>query len=253
MNRVVVGVDGSPPSIAALDWAAAYAARTGRSLELLHVLDDEWGAEGAEYARGEERRAAEQLSAAADRASSVSAATTRMVHGSPAQELARAVSRTDLLVVGSHKTGYVRGRAMGSLGVRLAALANSSVLVVPNAPYAGQTRGVILGVGPDPSPAASEVAADEAAAFAESLTLVSAAPDPDRVRAVVALDLAEQVIEERRPGLQRIRRIVERRPADALLDASRGARLLVLGAPRVAGGVTHDVLLNAVCPVYIAR
>lgn len=253
MSRVVVGTDGSAPSEAALEWAAAYAARRDRELELVHVLDDEWGASGGEYARMRAHEAAVRLSDTADRLAPAGRVTTRLVHGSPIQELANAAEPGDLLVVGSHKTGYVRGRALGSLGVRLATLARSSVLVMPQAPFTTAARGVILGVGPRPSPAALEVAADEAEAAAEPLMLLSAAPEQDRVRATEALALAASTIAARRPGLTVTRKISGRRPADALLDASRGARLLVLGAPGDSGGVTHDVLLNAVSPVYIAR
>jgi nucleotide-binding universal stress UspA family protein len=52
----------------------------------------------------------------------------------------------------------------------------------------------------------------------------------------------------------------DRHPAEALLDASREADLLVVGArgrggfsELMLGSVSHSVVLHAVCPVVVVR
>lgn len=58
------------------------------------------------------------------------------------------------------------------------------------------------------------------------------------------------------PTLSITRRISDRLPAVALLEASRTAQLLVLGAARratIGGSTTHEVLMNPTSAVWLAR
>lgn len=180
MNRVIVGVDGSPPSLGAVMWAAAQAKELSLPLEFVHVLDDEWGGMGVDVAHREEHEAARMLAATADANRVPQGVDTRILHGSTVAELADAVGADDLLVVGSHKTGFIRGRAFGSLSVRLAPLVAGSMLVVPDAPAVAGRRGVVLGVGPVRSHAALTVAVREAARRDHAITLVAAADSANR-------------------------------------------------------------------------
>lgn len=255
MNRVVVGYDGSAPSQGALMWATAIADRTGAPLDLVDVVDDDWGMAGQDWAHETEHRAAVLLSSTASTHQAPGGVTTRLLHGSTVQELATAVEPDDLLVVGSHKSGYTRGRALGSLSVRLATVAPCSMLVVPAAPTVPGRRGIVVGVGPELSEAALRVATREAAAREQPLTLIAAATRSGKQSAAAALDRAQEWITQRDAPVVVTRRVVDRPPAEALLEASRSALLLVLGhstAPG-GGGTTHDVLMNPVSAIWIAR
>jgi hypothetical protein len=81
------------------------------------------------------------------------AVTGELFRGDPLEALAAASEHMDLLAIGTHKTGFVQGRIVGSRFIQLAGLAFSPVAFVPNS--AGRRRaGVVVGVG--------DVEADEA-------------------------------------------------------------------------------------------
>ncbi|WP_425561734.1 universal stress protein [Microbacterium luteolum] len=112
-------------------------------------------------------------------------------------------------------------------------------------------------------PAIVHAAADEANAREETLQLIHSSgeglvPAPIEIGGPV-LDRAAAMAVERAPNARLRIRASERPPAEALLDASRNASLLVIGAghPRGAGhalgAVTHDVLVNINAPVLVVR
>src|SRR5690606_32016041 len=96
----------------------------------------------------------------------------------------------DLLVLGSHKAGYTRGRALGSLSVRLAPVVTCPLLVIPGAPAVPGRTGIVLGVGPIPSPAGLATAVDQANAAGQGLLLLASAPQDRRAAAERALEQA---------------------------------------------------------------
>lgn len=255
MNRVVVAYDGSAPSQAALMWADGLAERTGEPLDIVHVVDDDWGMAGTEWAQQQEHRAAVLLSSTASAHPASGGVSTRLLHGSTAYEIAQAVTEQDLLVMGSHKSGYTRGRALGSLSVRLASAVPCSLLVLPDVPRIPGRRGIVVGVGPDLPEPALRIAVREAVARSQPITLVAAATAASRAAAKEALGRAAAWIADRDAPVMVTQRVIERPPAEALLEASRGALLLVLGASEAPGGgrTTHDVLMNPLSAVWIAR
>lgn len=250
-ERIIVGIDGSGPSTAALRWALRLAASTTASVVLQHVVtaDDDAGEKALE----------EGVELAAGLAQGVH---LRTAHGDPARMLPSEAKRGDLLIVGTHKTGYLRGRVTGTKSVLIAALARCATVVVPEgAP--GNRHGVVVGVSGSPECHAAII---EGAAMAqrhrEELTLIHAAPDTPaaseagRALLAAAADLAALTA----PSLTIRRRVSHRRAADALLDASRWASLLVMGPartdaqePGVPGDVMLEVLLNLNSPVMVAR
>jgi len=263
VERIVVGIDGSSPSAAALVWAVKRSRATHPELVLVHVVDDEWGELGPEYA-AELERAGHGLLAEAHGAAEASGAPVRVALelGSPASKLADAARSGDILVIGSHKTGYVRGRVLGTRSVVVASLSRSSVVVIPEDNLAHR-QGVVVGVVPGADCHAAIVAgASEAQALHQELTLIHCAPDrPEAVEAgrsllAAAVELALTTA----PGIVVRRRMSHRACSDTLLDASRSAALLVLGAsrggtnrPGSIGSVTHEVLLNLTSAVMVAR
>lgn len=65
-REIVVGVDGSPPATAAVEWAALDARRRGRNLRLVHVCE-EWPHQHTGKT-GDTKYCSEILEVAADRA-----------------------------------------------------------------------------------------------------------------------------------------------------------------------------------------
>lgn len=260
--RYVVAVDGSAPSEAALAWAVRHARRDGAALHLAHVVDPDQSAAGLEALDAAERAGEAFLAETFHRLSDAhpeSRITTELLSGVPVWSVAELAGPADTLVVGTGKTGYVSGRLMGSRSVQFVLAASGTVAVVP-AVDPRFREGVVAGV--DRVESAAELgrrAAREAVDRGMRLTLVHAVA-PDAVSAargdlegalVVAADAAREV-----EGLLEIRsRLSTRAPAEALLDASRGSALLVVGAggPAVLGATLHAVLLNANAPVLVVR
>ncbi|MCF6509661.1 universal stress protein [Blastococcus sp. MG754426] len=138
---VVVGVDGSPASAAALRGAAAEAGRLGAELEVVAAFerDGRWTAldaaavsafEGirADIARGAARMVQDALAALPGGAARP-AVRTSVVEGAPAEVLADRAARAVLLVLGSRGRGGVRG-LLGSVALRCLSTARCPVLVL---------------------------------------------------------------------------------------------------------------------------
>lgn len=122
LRSILVAVDGSEPSIAALDHALALAADYGAHLDILHVVSSE------EPLSAEARADVDSaMDVAIDRARAAhgSRVTHRTVQGDPVREIVEAArDRSDLIVIGTH------GRS-GRLHVMLGSVAAG---VMRNAP-----------------------------------------------------------------------------------------------------------------------
>jgi nucleotide-binding universal stress UspA family protein len=133
-------------------------------------------------------------------------------------------------------------------------------------------RGVVVGVDRfDGSIPAVARGAREALRLGQELLLVYAPPAPPRPQGAADLPASTEAAQQMlvnaaaaataaAPGVTVHRRLVRRAPAEALLDTSYDAALLVLGvshprqgAQSLIGSVTHDVLMNINVPVLIAR
>jgi nucleotide-binding universal stress UspA family protein len=272
MSAYIVGVDGSGPSEAALRWAVFRAVSQSEPLVLVHVVEDEWGLAGSDFAREAMYAGEAVVQAAFEAARSMSASarlSARVLTGSPVWEVSNACAYGDLLVIGTHKTGFLHGRVLGSRSVTISALAPCSVVVVPTG-SSGLRRGVVVGVVPsDGSSLGVASGAREAVRLHQPLILVHASParngsatDPVAAleRQGLVLRGAAEAAEAAAPGVSVRTRGSSKHPAEALLDASRDASLLVLEPSRqtgkdasVIGSTTHDVLMNINSPVLVAR
>lgn len=134
-SPVVVGVDGSTPSLAALDWAGDYAATTGTAVKVMAAWD--WP-----NSYGWAVPVPDGYNPSADAERVLSIATSRLlerhpglsveaeaVQGHPAQMLVEASRTASLLVVGSRGHGQFAGMIIGSVSEHCAAQAHCPVLV----------------------------------------------------------------------------------------------------------------------------
>ena len=281
---VVVGVDGSGSAYRAVEWAAAEAARRGVALRLVSAFswttsDHPVRHDGrvAQYRDQLLEAARHRLSRAARIAEDTSPGieTAPQVEiGAPIEVLGSEARRAQLLVLGDRGLGGVTGLVLGSVAVALAARGACPVVIVR-----GETRntdGPVV-VGTDGSPiseaalgfafdAAAVRGAELVALHAWSPTAVDKALEPmmdwDAVADEEDAVLAERLSgwEQKYPQITVRRSVVRDGAARALVDASRGAQLVVVGsrgrgnaAGLLLGSVSHGVLHAAQSPVAIVR
>lgn len=260
--RYIVGVDGSAPSVAALEWAVVRATRDSAPLVLVHVVDAEAGRMGVDFRREAVAAGRRVLDAALDRATKDhprAEVTAELLEGSAPWELTRFTDPDDVLVVGTHKTGFSSGRVLGSVSVQIAAASRCTVAVIPSTDVRFR-RGVVAGIDrEETAPHIVDVAAREAVARGDELTLLHAGRAHDGgVVDDSALQAALAHARSAHPGLVVQARRSTRAPSAALLDQARSKALLVVGPGSTGlerspiGSVVHEVLLNANGPILVA-
>ncbi|MFD0800232.1 universal stress protein, partial [Streptomonospora algeriensis] len=280
---VVVGVDGSPVSRAALEWAARAAAHRALPLVVLHALSMPVVSvplgrtmrmtptpETAEHAT----RLLEDAVAHVSRTRPGIEVRTRVSSLDPAHALLAAARGAAMVVVGSRGLGGVASAFPGAVSVRVSAHAPCPVAVVPGPGEAADeeedlTRPnpgrVVVGLdGSAGSDAALRFALDEASRTGAELVAVYAwtVPPPidataftasssaaDREYAAARADKhVRALVEEARSAdaaAVPIRvSVVEDHPAHALLTEGAGADLIVVGS-RGRGGFA-GLLLGSV-------
>lgn len=264
---VVVGVDGSPASDQAIRLAAEEAVGQGRSLRLLHAFD--WTGDGpadgrSPYDANEQilQRAADQARAAVPQV----AATTETVEGEPVTVLLRAAATTDLVAIGDGNLSSYECLPTAAHAVRIAAEAESSVLV---AREAAVKPGPVL-VGLDPSPSADHAlgqAFDIAQHRGVDLVVVHIGEDEAAhaaggpAQSPIDPALADAVARWRRryPSVPVDVRDIPGDPVRVLADEAARAALVVVGARgeqptrSLLGAVSMGVLHHAPCPILIVR
>ena len=143
MPGIVVGVDGSPNSERALDWAMQEAITRHAPLTVVavHAVPKSyWGnipvvGSADEPLLEELRKSVEELTErAASRLSDASPASVniRAVSGFPVQELLAASQDADLLVVGSRGAGGFARLLIGSVSSQVAQHATCPVVILPH-------------------------------------------------------------------------------------------------------------------------
>ncbi len=283
----VVGVDGSPQSKAAVDWAARDAALGGSRLTLVHVLTDPsisaWV--DAPVPKDYWRRARERAQDLLEEANRIARAalplgTTitvdqELATGRPESALEDLSKDAERVVVGSRGLGSVQRALLGSVSSGLVQHAHCPVAVIhaEDPPQEHSLRAPVV-VGIDGSPAserAVEIAFDEASQRGVELialhTWLKSTDDfigsgwPN-VRAQADETLAERLAgwQERYPDVA-VRRVVKMdNPARELLELAESAQLLVVGshgrggiAGLILGSVSSVVVQCARIPVIVAR
>ncbi|MFF8633585.1 universal stress protein [Streptomyces pilosus] len=281
---LVVGVDGSEPSLRAADWAADEAALRGVPLRVVYAcLWERY--EGAPLARDigkptELPLPQDVVAAASERARArhpglrVSA---DVVFEEPEYALVREARNAAALVVGNRGRSGLAEMLLGSVSLTVAAHADCPVIVLRGThdnqatpPVHGR---VVVGVGEDAKESAAvRFAAEESRRRGVPLEAVRAWRCPTHEPAGYPLMVGkptrqyeERAVEELEEALQDLpadvkvrRRTVEGHARRALVDASHSADLLVVGAKRREGHLglqlgrtAHTLLHHSACPVAI--
>lgn len=272
---MVVGVDGSASSMAAVDWATDEAARHGAALRIVH------GAKWRHYDRIKpsfhpdrtpepavaERVVVESAERAERRVPDVKV-SAEVVSDDAATALLAEGRDALAVVVGNRGRGEVADLLLGSTSLTVAARSTCPAIVVRGA---WSSRGeVVLGVGePREMPGVAGFALREAASRDGRLRAVRAwrrgslaggakAEAEGRRAALAVVDdaLADAPADHR--GVRIVPEAVAGPARRALLDASAAADLLVVGARRPGGRfgvrlglVDHAVLHHSPCPVAV--
>jgi nucleotide-binding universal stress UspA family protein len=282
MGHIVVGVDGSDGAERALQWAAAEAKlRDQRVVALLswgyldqiHVdppgFDPSYTEEDARVA----------LATFVERAVGIDPGVTieeRVVCDLPVRALLDATEDADLLVVGARGLGGFRGLLVGSVSQECLHHSPIPVAVVRSVdqPATSSHPRVVVGIDGSPtSRLALAWAIDEAVARRADLEVVHSwrilypggypydgefdpTPVEEAAEALVErmLDAAPTANLANPP----IRTVCMGGPRDVLLDVSKGAEVLVVGAKGVGGfrgmllgSVSHAVAQHAECATVI--
>jgi nucleotide-binding universal stress UspA family protein len=136
---VVVGVDGSPESVAALVWAGRYAAATGARVRAVHAwhyptaagFPPQGKAPESVTAEVEQRMRADVSNAIFDAHTDPSLQVeTVIAYGHPVEALVNESANADLLVVGHRGHGKFAGLHIGSVAIHCVTHATCPVVVV---------------------------------------------------------------------------------------------------------------------------
>jgi nucleotide-binding universal stress UspA family protein len=251
-RRVVCFVDGSPDGLEALRQAAALRASDGELVGVVALdlgLAAEAGFEATHAAAHLEEEAEQARDDAAAVLEGVPSTQVEIVAGRPSAAL-RAVAkqrRADLLAVGRHGSSRRRGLVVGSLVTEMIHDAPCPVLVARAPAGEGPWVPRTLTIGIDGSECSLEAVA-VGRALGERLgarVRLLAATGGKRIDADDFSRFADVELDERRP-------------VDALVAASEGSDLVVVGCRGLhglasLGSVSERVAHRAVSPVLVVR
>lgn len=281
---ILVGVDGSPESHAALRFAAQEAALRRRPVTLMHVVSPvvvTWPIESVvtDFYQWQEDNAADVLRRSQETLRSVDDAELdvriALRHDGIVTELANASRDADMMVVGSRGLGPVGGVALGSVSRSMLHHAECPVVVVKEGAVRGTDRELPVLVGVDGSPAseaATAFAFEEASRRGVDLIALHAWSDV-AVFPILGMnwhereDEGHEILGERLAGWQEsypdvrvIRRVFCDKAARWLIDEGKQAQLVVVGSrgrggipAMLLGSVSSAVAECATTPVAVVR
>ncbi|MES4891578.1 universal stress protein [Streptomyces sp. NPDC096012] len=279
---VVVGIDGSEPSMRAVDWAADEAALRGASLRLVYAsLWERYEGMSLAHDLGKpsEEVMAEDIVETAERRAHHRQpgvkVTTDVLPEEAGYGLIRETHSALATVLGCRGRSGVTEALLGSVSLTVAGHAHCPLIVVRGSHdnRSGARGRIVLGVGEKRAGSAAvrfaveeallrEVPLEAVRAWRRPLHEPGAHPllvgEPAHHQEQRAAELVEEALRDIPAGLQVHRRTIEGFARDALLAVSREADLLVVGARRrqghfgfQLGRVAHGVLHHAACPVAV--
>jgi nucleotide-binding universal stress UspA family protein len=286
-HGMVVGVDGSVASNAAVCWAAREAAMRHIPLTLVHMVDADvpmWPQMplSAGVAVWQEDEGRQVLAQAVKIAEDVLKSDPRIAIKSelrcspPVPTLVDLSEEAEMLVVGSNGRGVVGRVLLGSVSSGVVQRARCPVAVIRDEdPSMPRPEEATVVVGIDGSPAselATAIAFDEASRRGVELVALHAWSDIEifevpgldwsAVKSEAERSLAERLAGwgERYPDVTVHRLVVCDRPARQLIEQSKSAQLVVLGSHgrggftgMLLGSVSNAVVHSIRTPVIVAR
>lgn len=280
---IVVGVDGSKPSDAAVDWAAAHAARSGSRVHIVcayrlpsftsaslesgyQVVDDSAVEDGAK----------DVVKNAAERAAKLGVeVSTALETGDPVGVLVELSKHATLMVVGTRGGGGFADRLLGTVSSALPAHARCPVAVIPSRDEDNDflpVKSIVVGVdGSQPARAALDYAIAESLVWDAPLSAVATVPAASGSTWLPMVGGRDEVLADVRAGLQvavkqavgdqevKIRsHALEGNAAALLTEFSTAVDLVVVGSRGrggfsglLLGSTSQTVLHHAVCPVLV--
>lgn len=284
---VLVGVDGSPAALGAVDWAVAHAKRLGWRLHIVcayalpsfpatsidggyAALDDTQIHNGAQQV----------LHEAVTRAGDGLEVTSALENGDPTAVLVELSKQAGLAVIGSHKGSGFTDRLLGAVSSALPAHAHCPTVVVPLREECKEplvpVRRIVVGVdGSESAKGALYQAVREAAVWEAELTAIAAVAiasaagtlawmpatvDRDRILADVreGLDVAIDAATAEYPDVRVRRHALDGNAAALLAEFSTAVDLVVVGtrgrggfAGLMLGSTSQALLQHSVCPVMV--
>jgi nucleotide-binding universal stress UspA family protein len=286
-RSVLVGIDGSDHSRRALDWAVAEASSRSIPLHLVHALETGvtvWSPMLVSPTTLDDQRWV--VEAALERVHAIApelTVTSEITTGPAAVALEQAAAQADTLVVGARGRGVVGSILLGSTSLHAASHAPCPVVVVRDADddpaKVGQSSHVVVGF--DGSHLSDDALAYAFAAAsvrhrdldiviawnAEDLATYQLVPTiAEEVRATAAQHRQELAAAaaapwaEKHPEVKSHIQVVVDTPAQALIDRSYQADLVVVGSRGLGsvrgallGSVSAEVLRHSHCPIAVIR
>ncbi len=275
-GKIVVGINSSAPRRAALTWSVTRAAETDCTLELVHAvehqLDDDYS---HEFSQALLHDAEALLSAElAFALGGYDLVTANLERATAFDALVAASLDAELVVVGTHKTGFIQGRTTGSRFLGLASRSHCPVVFIPAVQLTSRRGVIVLIDESETGKRAIALASHEARRLNQTLTLLHAAlrtsvpetlPDADELlmwhdaeRASAAVEQASSLVRSIEPTVK-VRSRTSQRPAAAeLIDATLVAALVVVPHPQAhrpvgteSGSLLLDVLINLGGPTLV--
>jgi nucleotide-binding universal stress UspA family protein len=281
---IVVGVDGSAPSNAAVTWAAHEAAMRNVPLTLVHMLNAYVPAfpqiplaSGVAVWQEEDGRQvlehAVKIAEGAVKTGRQISITTEVKSSPPVATLAELSEEAEMVVVGSNGRGAVGRVLLGSVSSSVVRSAKCPVAVIRDeAPQLANPEQAPVLVGIDCSPVsdlATAVAFDEASRRGVALTALHVWGDMaafERPWQDWELEAQRVLTEylagwhERYPDVAVLQVVAYAHPGRELIEASESAQLVVVGSHgrggltgMLLGSVSNAVVHSVRTPVIVAR